>query len=415
MSLYGLLGEKLSHSYSPQIHEALGGGYDYCLFEVERDELESFIKKGDFDGLNVTIPYKEQVMHLCDELSTTAQVIGCVNTVIKRPDGTLYGHNTDAEGFATLIDGTGVKIRGKKAIVLGGGGSSKTVCHVLRECGARQVTVISRGGEDNYQNLARHYDADIIVNTTPVGMYPNVGEAPIDVACFTKCRLVLDLVYNPARTALMLQAQQQGIATAGGLEMLVGQARAAAELFSGKAISKQTQQSVVASIRFEMENVVLIGMPGSGKSSIGRVVAHALGRKFVDSDEEIVKLCGVDIPTIFEREGEVGFRAYETQVLSELCKRSGLVIATGGGCVTIPQNENILRQNSVVVYIKRHTSKLAKAGRPLSLSTSLDTMYRSRAPLYEKLCDVKVNNSVKSAAIGMALRRIKKHFGCRGM
>jgi shikimate dehydrogenase len=276
----GLLGEKLGHSYSPQIHAELGD-YEYLLYEKAPDEVEDFVRNGKWDGLNVTIPYKKTVIPFCDELSETARLIGSVNTLLRRPDGSLFGDNTDAFGFEKLLEAAGFHPEGKKALVLGTGGASATVCAVLRRHGAQVITV-SRSGEVNYENLfPRHADAALVVNTTPVGMYPKNGEKPLDLAALTKPEAVLDVVYNPARTALLLQAEELGIPCAGGLRMLVGQGIRASEIFQGISIPATELERILQKLSAQMQNLILIGMPGSGKTSISGRLAERLGRRFV--------------------------------------------------------------------------------------------------------------------------------------
>ncbi len=391
MKAYGLLGRHLSHSYSPAIHGLLGD-YPYRLFEVEPGGLEAFLKSGDFAGLNVTIPYKRGVMPYCAALSPEAEAIGSVNTLLRQPDGSLVGHNTDGAGFRAMVKESGIEVKGAKALVLGSGGASHTVCHVLRELEAAQVVVISRHGEDNYENLSRHRDAALIVNTTPVGMYPQTEEAPLSLAGFPQCRGVLDLIYNPARTRLLQEAAQRGIPHLGGLTMLVSQAAAAAGLFTGEPIDPALAREAVKTLRARMENLVLIGMPGCGKTTVGRALAKLLDRPFVDADEELVNIAGTSIPDIFQAEGEAGFRRRESALLGELGKGSGLVIATGGGCVTREENYQSLHQNGVVVFLKRPLEDLDREGRPLSQGADLEAMYRRRLPLYEAFADVTIEN-----------------------
>lgn len=388
----GLLGEKLGHSYSPQIHGELAD-YEYKLYEKAPDEVEAFVRNGDWHGLNVTIPYKKTVIPFCDELSDTARTIGSVNTLVRRPDGTIFGDNTDAFGFETLLDGT-VKgsIKGKKALVLGTGGASVTVCAVLRARGA-VVVPISRSGEDNYENLDRHEDAALLVNATPVGMYPKNGVSPVELELFPKLEAVLDVVYNPARTALLMQAEARGIPCAGGLVMLVAQAKRSAESFLAKQLPDTELKRITALLARGMQNIVLVGMPGCGKSSVGRRLAERLGRPLLEADREIEKEAGLTIPEIFAREGEQGFRRRESAALRELGKRSGAVISTGGGCVTRPENYAPLHQNGTIVWLERDLNSLAREGRPLSLNADLSAMYAVRRPLYERFADLSVENS----------------------
>ena len=387
----GLLGQSLKHSYSPMIHQALGGGYSYALFEVEPEDLEAFLNSDHWDGLNVTIPYKQAVIPFCDALSETATVIGSVNTIIRRPDGRLVGDNTDAAGFQAMLRRSGITVFGKKVLVLGSGGSSRTVCHVLREEGAGEITVISRRGEHTYETLDRHRSAQVIVNTTPVGMYPHVGETPIDLAQFPKLEGALDLIYNPARTHLLIEAEARGIPHMGGLPMLVGQAAAAANLFVGDAALSVPQDDVTHLLRQKMENLILIGMPGSGKSTIGRLLAERLDRPFIDTDKEIEKAAGRTIPEIFAQEGEAGFRTLETEILAAWGKQSGLVIATGGGIVTRAENYPHLHQNGRLVFLERPPEHLARSGRPLSQG-DLGEMYKTRLPQYRRFADCTVQS-----------------------
>ena len=336
----GLLGRKLGHSYSPQ------------LYEKEPEELEAFLKSGTFDGLNVTIPYKKTVMAYLDEISPEAAAIGSVNTIVNR-GGKLTGYNTDAFGFSWLLQKSGVEAADKKALVFGSGGASVTVCHVLKSLGADPVVVISRTGENNYENLDRHLDAKLLINATPLGMYPNNGESPVDLTRFSALDGVLDVVYNPARTALMLQAEQLGIPHASGLSMLVAQAKKACEYFTGNPVPDAEIDRIERLLSRQMENIILIGMPGCGKSSVGKALAAALNRTFLDADEEIVRRAGCSIPEIFAAQGEAGFRRLESAVLADLGKQSGIVLATGGGCVTRPENYPSLHQNGCIVWLTR--------------------------------------------------------------
>ena len=388
----GLLGEKLGHSYSPQIHSMLAD-YEYELFEKSPEELEDFLKSGEFDGLNVTIPYKKSVMPYCAELSPTAAQIGSVNTIVRRSDGSLYGDNTDAFGFENLIVHNGIEVKGKKALVLGTGGASVTAQAVLKNLGASEVVVISRKGEDNYENIAKHADAEIIANTTPVGMYPNNGKAAVDLAQFPKLSGVLDVVYNPARTALLLQAERLCIPCAGGLYMLVSQAKRSCELFTGKSIPDSEIDRIERVLSHQMKNIVIIGMPGSGKTAVSTMLAERLGRKIFDTDTIVSEKAGMTIPEIFAAQGEAGFRKLETEATAEVGKLSGNIISTGGGVVTVADNYELLHQNGVIVWIERDTNKLARDGRPISLSSDLNELYAARLPLYERFADIKADNN----------------------
>ena len=387
----GLLGRKLSHSYSPQIHNKLGD-YDYRLFEVEPEKLADFFENVQFAGINVTIPYKKDVIKYCNELSPVARKLGSVNTVVRKSDGTLIGHNTDYFGFASMLKKANLTVYGKKVLVLGSGGASATVVAVLEEAGAIPV-VISRSGENNYANLNKHSDASLIVNTTPVGMFPQVDGSPIDLSLFPALEGVLDIIYNPARTKLLLQAEEMGLVTENGLWMLVAQAKESAEWFTGHDIDNNVIANIHKQLRMQMENIILIGMPGCGKSTIGKIVANKLGKAFVDADTEIIKTAGKPIPQIFAESGEEGFRKIETKVLAELGARSGLVIATGGGCVTRSENYPHLHRNGTIIWIKREINCLPTEGRPLSKAGELDKMYSIRKPLYEAFSDIAIENS----------------------
>ena len=386
----GLLGRKLGHSYSPQIHGMLCD-YSYELFEKEPDEIENFLKSGDWTGINVTVPYKQTVIPYLDELSPLAQQVGAVNTVVRR-NGKLIGHNTDYFGFKSMVKESRIAVAGKKVLVLGSGGASRTAAAVLGELGSN-VIVISRSGEHNYGNLHLHGDAALIVNTTPVGMYPNTGLSPVDLSLFPALEGVLDVVYNPARTQILLDAERRGLIAMNGLLMLVAQAKEAAQWFSGQTISDSLISSIHSTLRRQMENIILIGMPGCGKSTVGQLLADKCGKTFVDADERIVSLAGKPIPEIFSQDGEEVFRQWETKALEEIGRQSGLVIATGGGCVTKERNYPLLHQNGTIFWLKRDLRSLAVDGRPLSQTNNLGAMYRIRKPLYEAFADHCIENN----------------------
>lgn len=387
----GLLGRKLGHSYSPQIHSLLGD-YPYTLMEREPQELEAFLRHGDFTGINVTIPYKKDVIPFLDELSPVAKKLGAVNTVVRRSDGSLWGHNTDYYGFSAMVKESGLSVRGKKVLVLGSGGASNTAVAVLEELGAR-VVVISRKGENHYGNLHLHGDAAVIVNTTPVGMYPDTEKTPLALDGFPMLEGVLDVVYNPARTALLQQAENRGITAVNGLYMLVAQAKEASQCFTGNPIAEEAIDRIYRSLSVQMQNIVLIGMPGCGKSTVGSALAERLGRRFVDSDHWIEKMAEKSIPEIFAQDGEEVFRQWETRALAELGKQSTLVIATGGGCVTKERNYPLLHQNGSIFWIRRDISLLPTQGRPLSQANPLEQMYALRKPLYKAFADRTVENN----------------------
>lgn len=392
----GLLGRKLGHSYSPQIHGMLGE-YDYDLFEKEPEELENFLKTGFFHALNVTIPYKKSVIPYCTILSPTAQKLGAVNTIVRRADGTLLGHNTDYFGFQSMLEESGLSVSGKKVLVLGSGGASNTAAAVLSEAGAK-VIVVSRNGENNYENLHLHADAAVIVNATPVGMYPNNGQSPVTLEGFPKLEGVLDLIYNPALTALLLDAEKRGLVAVNGLWMLVAQAKESSEWFQEKTIDDAQIGLIHKELRSQMENIILIGMPGCGKTTVGKLIAQHTHRKFVDTDAEVEALAKKSIPRIFAEDGEDIFRAYETKVLSKLGRQSGLVIATGGGCVTRRENYEHLHQNGCLIWLQRDIQTLPTDGRPLSASGKLEEMYRIRKPLYKAFADHQIMNCTPKQA-----------------
>lgn len=385
----GLLGRNLSHSYSPQIHSMLGD-YPYDLFEIELEELELFLKDGDWTGINVTIPYKEAVIPYLDELTPVAQRLGAVNTILRR-NRKLIGHNTDYFGFLTMIKNCGLDVNQKKALVLGSGGASKTAAAVLEELGAN-VTVISRTGIHHYGNLHLHHDAAVLINTTPVGMFPNTGDSPVEVSQFPNLEAVLDVIYNPARTKLLLDAEKQGIPSINGLLMLVAQAKEASEWFTGNPIDDAKITQIHSILRRQMQNLILIGMPGCGKTTVGQLLADHLGKTFTDSDALTENIAGMAIPEIFEKSGEEVFRDYETEALTDLSRRSGLIIATGGGCVKRESNYPLLHQNGTVIWLRRDIAQLPTDGRPLSQAGKLDEMFKHRAPLYETFADFVVYN-----------------------
>jgi shikimate dehydrogenase len=387
---FGLIGEKLGHSFSPTIHSMLGD-YEYKLYEIEHNELKRFMETTELKGFNVTIPYKLEVIPYCSSLSDRAKAIGSVNTVVRMPDGSFMGDNTDYYGFDYLLSKTGCSLAGKKALVLGSGGASKTVCAVLKD---RQVntTVISRKGRDNYENISKHYDADIIVNTTPLGMFPNNGVSAVNIRDFPSCSLVLDLIYNPDKTELILQAEANGVPAYGGLHMLVAQAKMAAELFLKKDIPDTEIERIYDAISKQMKNIVIIGMPGCGKTTIGKALANKTGRKFIDLDSIISANAGRSIPEIFSSEGEQAFRRLETAALAEVSKQSGAVISAGGGTVTTPENRSLIRQNSIALFLERDINLLPTFGRPVSLKKGVEQIYSERYPLYLQWADITVKN-----------------------
>lgn len=388
----GLLGGKLRHSYSPQIHSCLAD-YDYRLFSMPLEEVEGFIKGDSWDCLNVTIPYKETVMQYLSSVSDEALRIGSVNTVIRTPDGLLHGENTDYFGFMYLLRKSGIEPKGKKCIILGSGGSAKTVKCVLSGLGAGEIIIISRSGENNYNNISKHSEADIIVNTTPVGMYPDTGKSAVELSDFPNCSGVIDLIYNPSKTKLLLDAERRGICCAGGLPMLVAQAVKSCEIFTKKAVPESEIERITAQIEIQTKNIILIGMPGCGKTAAGSALADKLGREFVDIDFEISVRYGRSPAEILTDDGEKAFRDIESEVAADVCKRSGIVIATGGGVVERPSNADLLRQNGVIFFIKRSLDKLPSNERPITQARGAEALYNTRKRLYYSLCDYEADGN----------------------
>ena len=388
MARCGLLGEKLGHSYSPFIHNMLGD-YSYEIFERSPESVEDFIKNGDWNGLNVTIPYKKTVFPFMDKIGDFAQKTGSINVIVRKPDGTLYGDNTDVYGFIKLVELSKIDVSGKKTLVLGNGGAATAVIVGLKELGAVPV-IISRSGEFNYNNLELNYDAEVIVNTTPVGMYPNTGKAPLDLAPFKNLKGVIDIIYNPARPELLLQAERLGIPCISGLYMLVAQAKKAAEIFTGKEIDDNKTDEIFHAMIRRLQNIVLIGMPGCGKSTIAREITECTDRALFDADDEIEKTAGMSPAQIIKEKGEDEFRRIESSVLLELGKKSGAVIATGGGAVVRAENYDYLHQNGIIVWLRRDLSLLPSNGRPLSQQKGLERLFDERAPLYEKFADITI-------------------------
>ena len=402
--IYGLLGRKLGHSWSVPIHAALGNG-DYRLIELEPEELQVFLARPDIGGLNVTIPYKRDVIPYCDVIDEMAKTIGSVNTIVRRSDGKLYAYNTDAVGFCWMAERAGISFAGKKAVILGSGGASLTAQAMSRKLGAREIVVVSRSGPDNYSNLYRHADAEIVVNTTPVGMFPNTGAAAVDLTMFPKCEGVLDVIYNPRRTALLLQAEALGIPCSDGLPMLVAQATAAEERFFDKTIPSSENERILGMLRQETTNIVLIGMPGSGKTTVGEVLAKLTGREAIDVDQHIAERAGCSIPEIFAQSGEAAFRALEREETANAGKLSGKILLTGGGVVKDERNYPSLHQNGRIYCLERSITVLPTEGRPLSQGADLSAMYQERAPMYARFRDVSVDNNGTVAETAAAIWR----------
>ena len=388
---YGLLGRRLGHSWSVPIHKALGRE-GYRLFELEPEQLGDFLRREDVGGLNVTIPYKRDVMRFCGVIDPAAEAIGSVNTLVRR-DGKLWGYNTDIDGFLYMLRRADISLAGKKVVILGSGGASLTAQAAARMEGAREIAVVSRSGPDNYETLPeRHGDAEVLINTTPVGMWPHMDGAPVDLRRLSGLTDVADVIYNPGRTDLLLQAEALGLRHAGGLSMLVHQAKRAEELFFDKPIPDGETEAITARLWREMTNLVLVGMPGSGKTTVGKLLAERSGKSFVDLDGEIARRAGMSIPEMFASQGEGPFRQLEHEVLTEACAKSGQIIATGGGAVLREENRAAMRRTGRVYRLRRRLEDLPTEGRPLSQAGKLEEMERLRDPLYRAAADREIWN-----------------------
>lgn len=390
---YGLIGEQLGHSYSRELHERIGG-YDYALLELRPDELGDFLQKRDFRGINVTIPYKQAVIPFLDGISETANEIGAVNTIVNR-GGRLLGYNTDYAGLLALARHSGISIPGKKALILGTGGTSKTASAVMKALGAKEIHKVSRRKAPDtvtYGEAAEiHADADILVNTTPVGMFPAVDAAPIDLSAFPRLSGVLDAVYRPLRTELVLDALKRGIPAEGGLYMLCAQAVRAAELFLNREFDPALMESAFQALKAEKENIVLIGMPTCGKTTVGRLLAQKTGRPFADTDALLAMKIG-SVPDYIRLHGESAFRTVERETTAEIARKSGHIIATGGGAILSPENLRALRRNGRLIFLDRSLQNLRPSpNRPLSSTPEkLKALYETRYPLYRAAADITV-------------------------
>lgn len=396
MSTYELIGQKLGHSFSKPIHEALGA-YQYSLHELPDEQaVADYLHARQFSGCNVTIPYKQTVIPFLDELDERAVRIGAVNTIVNK-NGKLTGYNTDYEGFAYMLARKNISVKGKIVLLLGSGGTAKTATAVLQDLGAKQILTASRNPSAtqlSYQQAMQHPQVQVLINVSPAGMYPNNGTSLVSLAPFTSLEAVADVVYNPLKTHLLLEAEEKGLLTASGLPMLVEQAIAAARLYTGKAFTQADSERILQELYSQQANLLLVGMPGSGKSKLGKALGRKLGKPFIDLDAAIVQKAGKPIPQIFEEEGELAFRQIETEVLAEETKLSGRVIATGGGIVTQPPNLPLLKQNGVVFFIDRPLQLLETGqGRPLSTTREkVAQLHRQRLPLYKAIADITIPN-----------------------
>ena len=412
---YGLLGRTLGHSWSPLIHEKLGTT-PYTLIELEPDELAGFVARDDWRGLNVTMPYKVEAARLADELTEAARHMGAVNTLWRRSDGTILGDNTDVFGFSWLLERfcesnlDGIEaLEGAEVLVLGSGGASKAVVYALEQVGA-EPHVISRSGEDNYENLLeRHGEASLIVNTTPVGMFPRCPDSPLSRGVLSQMgelEGVLDIVYNPERTGIVLEAMSLGLPAEGGLGMLVGQAWRSSEIWQQAELDRALIGQIEGEIRAQTRNVVLIGMPGSGKSSCGRRLEEITGRGHVDLDDAFADAYGRSAAQVIEQDGEDAFRTMETDVLAAYSAQSSLILSCGGGVVTRPENLPLMQQNGTIVMLDRPLEQLSSKGRPISKATGVEALAEQRMPLYRAWADEVV--TCTGSARGDALEIVER-------
>lgn len=388
---YGLLGRNLSHSFSKYIHSQLGN-YSYDFFEREPNEIEDLIKRRDIGGLNITIPYKERIMEYCHELTDRAQSIGCINTIVYDENRRIKGDNTDYFGFSYIVNILDIELENKLALILGNGATSKTVAAVLKDKGANYVK-ISRSEYPYFSDIEKYKDAKILINTSPVGMYPNNGRSLVNLEIFNSLEAVVDVIYNPLSSKLLLDARRLGLRYSDGLPMLVAQAAKASEIFMEKKLSKRRIKDTIDKLRYEFGNIILVGMPGSGKTTVGREIAAISGKAFIDLDEEIEKKSNMKVAKIFEKYGENYFRDLESQVVEEFGKESGLIIASGGGVVTRRANYDHLAQNGRIYLIKRELDQLAFEARPLSKDIkTVRELWEKRKDLYEDYADKSVEN-----------------------
>lgn len=415
----GLIGDPLGHSFSPRLHAAFGTA-DYELHPIPAEALPAFFRERAFEGVNVTIPHKIAVIPLLDELHPSAEECGAVNTVVNR-GGKLTGYNTDIFGMSFALAHAGISLSGRHVVILGSGGTSHTARALAKREGAASVTVVSRSGEVNYSNISELVETEIVINTTPVGMFPHADASPVDLTVFPRLKGVFDAVFNPIRTRLIEQAESLGVPVASGLLMLTAQAKAAGILFRGGDYSEPSPASEVGAeilnvwreVTAELTNIVLIGMPSSGKTTVGTILAERLRRPLIDTDAETERRTGKTVPELFAEGGEENFRKEERLTVSECAARTGVIIATGGGAPMFPENRAALAGNGFVVLILRDTEKLDTTGRPLSRDLdTLKAMYKVRMPVYKAFADAEaVNNDTPSACAEFILEKFYENFG----
>ena len=390
---FGLLGEHISHSFSKTIHGMIGD-YSYSLFDVPKVKFADFMTKRAFKGINITAPYKRDIIPYLDFLSDEVKKIGSANVAVFDNNGKLCGYNTDYRGFKYMIKKSGIEIAGKKVAILGNGGTSLTARVAVSDLGAREIVIISRKGENNFENISRHFDADIIVNATPIGMYPNNGGCLVKLTDFRNLSGVIDVIYNPLNTYLLLSAKEQGISYTNGLFMLVAQAKFAAEYFLEKEIPDDIIEKIHEKLKKSFTNIILIGMAGCGKSSLAKLLGERLGREVIDTDELVVEKAGMSIEKIFEEFGEAKFRELEAEICFDVSKLTGKIISTGGGMVLSQENRRVLSQNGFVVFIDREPENLSRENRPLSKDIdSVRNLYNERYPIYSGYADKKIDNN----------------------
>lgn len=393
---YGLIGEKLGHSFSKIIHEKLAD-YTYQLCPLTKEQLDTFMRQKQFKAINVTIPYKQDVIPYCDVLDESAKSIGVVNTIVNK-NGELYGYNTDFAGFLYNLKSHGIDLKDKKLMILGSGGTCKTVTAVAQHIGVKQILVVSRTKQAHtitYEECINHNDVDVIVNASPKGMYPNNGESPLDLTAFPKCEAVIDVIYNPLKTRLLQQAETLGMKAVNGLQMLVAQAKFAVEHFLSIEIADSKINEITLELLQQLTNIVMIGMPSCGKTLTGQALCKYIDKQFIDTDAVIVERAGMSIKEIFAAHGEAYFRKLEHDVIEEFSKRNGLILATGGGAIKNEENMQNLKQNGIVLFIDRDLDKLLVTDdRPLSKDTNaVAKLYEERYPLYTKYGDLRVPNN----------------------
>lgn len=406
---YGLLGERLGHSFSPEIH-ALIGDYDYKLVELSADKVEGFLKERDFKAINVTIPYKQTVVPFLDEISESAKEIGAVNTIVNR-NGKLYGYNTDFDGLKALVLSLVPSMEGLKVLILGAGGTSRTAQAVAKSLGAGEIVVANRRvgeGIVSYEDAKLlHNDAEVIINTTPCGMYPDIHTSAIDLSCFENLKAVADAVYNPLRSELVMKAIDKNIPAKGGLYMLTMQGIKAAEYFFSEEIEKTKADEIFGTIIKRRENIVLTGMPSSGKTTVGNILAEETGRPIYDTDALIVKRAGCEISEIFEKYGEEYFRDLESKVIrDEIAPLTGAIIATGGGAVLREENVKNLKKNGKIIFIDRDLSLLTPtADRPTASDfEAMKKRFEQRYDIYNAAADIRVNGSLDAKKVAETVK-----------